>query len=168
VTTGGWKPGCVSCGLKRPRSAAVIAAGNAFVQDIRRGHYKLGLDVPVVQRVAEAFTEPSLGVRSGHARCSRPRSWLVLDLGDGRRLGHLTILSDPHMPGQRYHRPYVPKPTAGVRTSRHDRLDASASTTDLPTVSAAHRPAGAASVGENGTANRALLVLAPHAWEWPA
>jgi IS6 family transposase len=32
-------------GLKRLRSARVICAGHAFVQNLRRGHYELGLDV---------------------------------------------------------------------------------------------------------------------------
>ncbi len=44
-------------GLKRRKSAAVIAAGHAFVQNLRRGHYQLALDVPPTQRVAAAFTE---------------------------------------------------------------------------------------------------------------
>lgn len=44
-------------GLKRRRSAIVVAAGHAFVQNIRRGHYELGLDVSPSQRVSVAFTE---------------------------------------------------------------------------------------------------------------
>jgi DDE domain len=35
-------------GLKRFRSAAVIAAGHAFVQNLRRGHYELATDAPRV------------------------------------------------------------------------------------------------------------------------
>jgi transposase, IS6 family len=35
----------------------VIIAGYAFVQNLRRGHYELGLDVPPGSRVAAAFTE---------------------------------------------------------------------------------------------------------------
>ena len=31
-------------GLKRLRSAGVISAGHAFVQNLRRGHYELGVD----------------------------------------------------------------------------------------------------------------------------
>jgi hypothetical protein len=31
-------------GLKRIRSAQVVCSGHAFVQDLRRGHYDLGLD----------------------------------------------------------------------------------------------------------------------------
>ena len=44
-------------GLKRFRSAAVIAAGHAFIQNLRRGHYELALQVPSHLRVAAAFTE---------------------------------------------------------------------------------------------------------------
>jgi hypothetical protein len=32
-------------GLKRLRSARAICAGHAFVQDLRRGHYELALDL---------------------------------------------------------------------------------------------------------------------------
>jgi IS6 family transposase len=49
-------------GLKRFRSAAVIAVGHAFIQDLRRGHYELALDVPVHGRVAAAFTELAAAV----------------------------------------------------------------------------------------------------------
>jgi transposase-like protein len=44
-------------GLKTDRSARTIIAGHAFVQNIRRGHYELAVDQPVVLRVAAAFTE---------------------------------------------------------------------------------------------------------------
>jgi transposase-like protein len=44
-------------GLKRLRSAAVIAAGHAFVQNLRRGFYELGLDGSPQLRLATAFTE---------------------------------------------------------------------------------------------------------------
>jgi IS6 family transposase len=44
-------------GLKRPRSASVIARGHAFVQNLRRGHYELATDVPAHHRMAVAFTE---------------------------------------------------------------------------------------------------------------
>jgi hypothetical protein len=33
-------------GLKRRRSSRIIAAGHAFVQNLRRGHYELGADIP--------------------------------------------------------------------------------------------------------------------------
>ena len=44
-------------GLVRFRAAAVIAAGHAFVQNLRRGHYELAIDVPPQLRLAAAFTE---------------------------------------------------------------------------------------------------------------
>jgi transposase, IS6 family len=49
-------------GLKRPRSAAVIATGHAFVQNLRRGHYELAGDAPAHLRLAAAFTELALAV----------------------------------------------------------------------------------------------------------
>ena len=44
-------------GLKRDRSARVIVRGHALMQNIRRGHYELGIDTPSHRRVAHAFTE---------------------------------------------------------------------------------------------------------------
>ena len=44
-------------GLKRIQSARTIAAGNAFVQNLRRGHYELTTDVPLHDRLGAAFTE---------------------------------------------------------------------------------------------------------------
>jgi hypothetical protein len=35
----------------------VIIAGHAFIQNLRRGHYELGIDAPPAGRVAVAFTE---------------------------------------------------------------------------------------------------------------
>jgi transposase-like protein len=49
-------------GLKRFRSAPRIAAGHAFVQNLRRGHYELATDVPAQLRLATAFTELALAV----------------------------------------------------------------------------------------------------------
>lgn len=49
-------------GLKRSRSAAAIASGHAFVQNLRRGHYELAVDVPIRRRVAEAFASLALAV----------------------------------------------------------------------------------------------------------
>jgi hypothetical protein len=39
------------------RSACVISTGHAFIQNLRRGHYKLGLDVAPRHRLAAAFAE---------------------------------------------------------------------------------------------------------------
>jgi transposase-like protein len=44
-------------GLKRLRCAAVIAAGHAFVQNLRRGFYELGFDGSPQLWLATAFTE---------------------------------------------------------------------------------------------------------------
>jgi IS6 family transposase len=44
-------------GLKQFHSAARIAAGHAFVQNLRRGHYDLATEVPPPLRLATAFTE---------------------------------------------------------------------------------------------------------------
>ena len=49
-------------GLKRVRSASVIAAGHAFVQNLRRGHYELATDVSPTLRLATAFSELALAV----------------------------------------------------------------------------------------------------------
>ncbi len=47
-------------GLKRDRTARVIVAGHAFVQNLRRGFYDLGTDVSSARRVADAFDELAL------------------------------------------------------------------------------------------------------------
>ena len=44
-------------GLRSDRTASVVIAGHAFMQDLRRGHYEIGLDVPPALRVAAAFAE---------------------------------------------------------------------------------------------------------------
>jgi hypothetical protein len=49
-------------GLKQVRSAARIAAGHAFVQNIHRSHYELATEVPAQLRVATAFTELALAM----------------------------------------------------------------------------------------------------------
>jgi len=49
-------------GLKRLRSARVISAGHAFVQNLRRGHYELGTEAPVNLRVLAAFDEQALAI----------------------------------------------------------------------------------------------------------
>jgi transposase, IS6 family len=49
-------------GLKQDRSARVIIAGHAFIQNIRRGHYELAVEAPVNRRVAVAFDELALVV----------------------------------------------------------------------------------------------------------
>ena len=49
-------------GLKQVRSARVVIAGHAFVQNLRRGHYELAVGEPVNQRVAVAFDELALAI----------------------------------------------------------------------------------------------------------
>jgi IS6 family transposase len=44
-------------GLQTDRTAHVIIAGHAFMENLRRGHYELGIDAPLVKRVAAAFAE---------------------------------------------------------------------------------------------------------------
>jgi transposase, IS6 family len=48
--------------LKRFRTAGRIAAGHAFVQNLRRGHYELATDAPARLRLATAFTELALAI----------------------------------------------------------------------------------------------------------
>jgi transposase, IS6 family len=49
-------------GFKRDRSARVIIAGHAFVQNVRRGHYELAAEEPVNRRVAIAFAELAVAI----------------------------------------------------------------------------------------------------------
>jgi transposase-like protein len=44
-------------GLRTDRTARVIIAGLAFLQNLRRGHYELATETPHPRRVAAAFTE---------------------------------------------------------------------------------------------------------------
>ena len=49
-------------GLKQLRSARVICAGHAFIQNLRRGHYELGIDIDPRHRLPQAFTELALAL----------------------------------------------------------------------------------------------------------
>ena len=49
-------------GLKRLASARTVAAGHAFVQNLRRGYYELTSDLPVHDRVRVAFDELALAL----------------------------------------------------------------------------------------------------------
>ncbi len=44
-------------GLKRLRSVQTISTGHALVQNIRRGHYDLGINTSPRRRLSAAFTE---------------------------------------------------------------------------------------------------------------
>jgi IS6 family transposase len=49
-------------GLKRHRSARIISAGHAFVQNIRRGHYELATDIPARHRIPAALDELAMAI----------------------------------------------------------------------------------------------------------
>jgi IS6 family transposase len=49
-------------GLKRYRSARTLAAGHAFVQNLRRGYYDIATDVPERLRLRVAFDELTLAI----------------------------------------------------------------------------------------------------------
>ena len=51
-------------GLKRLASARTVAAGHAFVQNLRRGHHELTTELPTHERLRAAFTEPVLRLSS--------------------------------------------------------------------------------------------------------
>jgi transposase-like protein len=49
-------------GLKQDRNARVIIAGDAFVQNVRRGHYELAVEEPENRRLTVAFDELALAI----------------------------------------------------------------------------------------------------------
>jgi transposase, IS6 family len=49
-------------GRKQDRSARIVIAGHAFIQNLRRGHYELAVEVPMTRRVAVAFGEFGLAI----------------------------------------------------------------------------------------------------------
>jgi IS6 family transposase len=49
-------------GLKRHRSAQVLAAGHAFVQNLRRGHYEIATETPARHRLRTAFDDLALSI----------------------------------------------------------------------------------------------------------
>ena len=49
-------------GLKRYRSVGVLAAGHAFVQNLRRGHYEIATETPPRHRFRIAFDGPALTI----------------------------------------------------------------------------------------------------------
>jgi transposase, IS6 family len=49
-------------GLKRLASVGTIAAGHAFVQNLRRGHYASTADLPIPDRVRLAFDDLALSL----------------------------------------------------------------------------------------------------------
>ncbi len=49
-------------GLKRFRSARILAAGHAFVQNVRRGYYEIAVDQPARERLRVAFDELAFAI----------------------------------------------------------------------------------------------------------
>jgi transposase-like protein len=49
-------------GLKRHRSARILAAGHAFVQNLRRGHYDIATGAPDRHRLRIAFEDLALAI----------------------------------------------------------------------------------------------------------
>ena len=49
-------------GLKRHRSAQTVAAGHAFVQNLRRGHYEIATEQPGRHRLRVAFADLALAI----------------------------------------------------------------------------------------------------------
>jgi IS6 family transposase len=49
-------------GLNRYRSAHTLAAGHAFVQNLRRGHYDIATDLPARDRLGAALNELILAI----------------------------------------------------------------------------------------------------------
>jgi transposase-like protein len=49
-------------GLKRHSSARILAAGHAFVQNLRRGHYDIATDTPDRHRLRTAFDGLALAI----------------------------------------------------------------------------------------------------------
>jgi transposase, IS6 family len=49
-------------GLKRLRSAQVISTGHAFVQNLRCGHYELGVEMGPHRQLPAAFAELALAI----------------------------------------------------------------------------------------------------------
>jgi transposase, IS6 family len=53
-------------GVKRLRCVQVIGSGHAFIQNLRRGQYELGLDVEPGRRLEPIFTELALAICFNH------------------------------------------------------------------------------------------------------
>ena len=49
-------------GLKRHRSARILTAGHAVVQNLRRGHYDIATEVPSHHRLRAAFDDLTLAI----------------------------------------------------------------------------------------------------------
>jgi hypothetical protein len=49
-------------GLKTLRLTQVVSAGHAFIQNVRRGHYELGIEARTNKRLPAAFAELTLAI----------------------------------------------------------------------------------------------------------
>jgi transposase, IS6 family len=49
-------------GLKQDKSARVVIAGHALVQNVRRGHYELAVEEPLTRRLAVAFAQLAMAI----------------------------------------------------------------------------------------------------------
>ena len=49
-------------GLKTHRTVSGVIAGHGFIQNLRRGHYELGVDAAPALRLATAFEELRLAI----------------------------------------------------------------------------------------------------------
>jgi len=59
----GSRPGFDRCGVSAHSDPArILAAGHAFVQNLRRGHYDIATDAPVHRRLPAAFDQLALAI----------------------------------------------------------------------------------------------------------
>ena len=49
-------------GLKTDRTASIVIRGHVFIQNLRRGHYELGVETAPVFRLATACDELQLAI----------------------------------------------------------------------------------------------------------
>ena len=55
------RPDCGPCAASNS-STRVICAGHAFFQNVRRGHYELGIDADPKRQLPAAFAELALAI----------------------------------------------------------------------------------------------------------
>jgi hypothetical protein len=49
-------------GLQQDRTARIVIAGHAFVQNVRRSHYELAVEEPANRRLTVAFDELAVAI----------------------------------------------------------------------------------------------------------
>jgi transposase-like protein len=54
-----WRP---MRGMKRAAAVSVVARGHAFIQNLRRGHYRLSADIPRLLRIPHMFSDLAWGL----------------------------------------------------------------------------------------------------------